>query len=91
MKYIKNILSPGISYFFVILILLDCNTSERISSLSLENLLYREWTDETFVLDRIQLNPTDEKVPLIILPSGNPVSCQLDDLDGDGEWDQRAF
>lgn len=87
----KNILPYDISCIIVALILSGCNTSGRISSFSLENPLLKERVDEAFVLDRAQLNPTNEEVPLMIDPMGNPVSCQLDDLDGDGEWDQLAF
>lgn len=78
-------------YFIMIMVLSGCGKQKRVSSFYLENALVRERTDAAIILDRVQMNPVDDLVPLVIAPDGNLVPCQLDDLDGDGEWEQLAF
>jgi hypothetical protein len=63
----------------------------------------REWTvelsnptptprpDESVVLIREQLAPVDAKLPAVKDAAGNFVASQVDDLDGDGAWDELAF
>jgi hypothetical protein len=58
----------------------------------LENPSAPERPDEAFVLTYDQLqNPGDGAVPLVCDADGRPVPSQLDDLDGDGRWDELAF
>lgn len=48
--------------------------------------------DEPVVLDRTRLRPVNSNLcPITVTEEGNPLPCQLDDLDGDGTWDELAF
>lgn len=79
-------LSGGLS------MLTSCTASHPLKEFTLENTLNVKREDETLVLTRTQLNPTDNTLqPVITNEQGEYIPCQLDDLDGDGEWDELAF
>ena len=49
-------------------------------------------TDAQFVLTRADLRPvTDATLPVVKQADGQLVPTQLDDMDGDGAWDEMAF
>lgn len=76
----------------IILFLLISCKEEKVSTISLENTMNIERTDEAFIIRRDQLNPKDEElVPIVSDTKGNYIVCQLDDLDKDGKWDELAF
>jgi hypothetical protein len=68
----------------------SCNHSTKL--IRLENPLAVERPDEAFILNYKQLiHPDEVSVPLILDEYGEKVPSQLDDLDGDGQWDELAF
>ena len=72
--------------------LIDCNSPQNLKEFTVENPLDINREDEALVLTRVQLNPTDKLLkPAITNEQGEYIPCQLDDLDGDGEWDELAF
>ena len=73
-------------------ILTGCNSPQSLKEFTVENPLDINREDEALVLTRAQLNPTDKLLkPVITNGQGEYIPCQLDDLDGDGEWDELAF
>ncbi|MFT3902688.1 MAG: DUF4861 domain-containing protein [Niabella sp.] len=77
--------------FLSLLFLAGSPQRERVSTLTLENPLSIERLDEAIVFTREQLNPTGDLLPTIANRKGENIPCQLDDLDGDGRWDELAF
>ena len=72
--------------------LTGCNSPQNLKEFTVENPLDINREDEALVLTRAQLNPTDKLLnPVITNGQGEYIPCQLDDLDGDGEWDELAF
>lgn len=72
--------------------LTSCTASHPLKEFTLENTLNVKREDETLILTRTQLNPTDNTLqPVITNELGEYIPCQLDDLNGDGEWDELAF
>lgn len=73
-------------------ILTGCNSPQSLKEFTVKNPLDINREDEALVLTRAQLNPTDKLLkPVITNGQGEYIPCQLDDLDGDGEWDELAF
>lgn len=49
-------------------------------------------TDEAFTIARNELRPADDNLlPALKQADGTYVPTQIDDLDGDGQWDEMAF
>lgn len=72
--------------------LTGCNPPQSLKEFTVENPLDINREDEALVLTRAQLNPTEKLLkPVITNRQGEYIPCQLDDLDGDGEWDELAF
>ena len=72
--------------------LTGCNPPQSLKEFTVENPLDINREDEALVLTRAQLNPTEKLLkPVITNGQGEYIPCQLDDLDGDGEWDELAF
>ena len=68
--------------------LTGCNPPQSLKEFTVENPLDINREDEALVLTRAQLNPTEKLLkPVITNRQGEYIPCQLDDLDGDGEWD----
>lgn len=79
-------------FLLVCVALASCGLKNREVTVSLQNPLAVERTDEAAVLTRADLQPvSDETVPVVVDKDGNYVPCQLDDLDKDGVWDELAF
>ncbi|MDR2139312.1 MAG: DUF4861 domain-containing protein [Tannerella sp.] len=69
-----------------------CACHPTATLVRLENPLALERPDEAFVITHGQLqDPGNGAVPLVCDEGGVPVPSQLDDLDGDGRWDELAF
>jgi hypothetical protein len=65
---------------------------DGLQTVELDNPLPVERVDESFVLTCAQLkHPDNDCVPVIMDEEANSVPCQLDDTDGDGQWDELAF
>lgn len=74
------------------LTLLASCSSQPHSEVTLENPTSRERVDEAFVLTRTELNaPKGDLLPALKNESGEWVASQIDDLNGDGIWDELAF
>ncbi|MCC8089316.1 MAG: DUF4861 domain-containing protein [Rikenellaceae bacterium] len=82
-------------FFAVALGLASCSTKTENKELIVEvsNPGSLERIDEAVVLTRTQLAPENDKFLPAVLDtvSGTYVASQLDDLDGDGKWDELAF
>ena len=80
-------------YISALFLLVNC-TQEKL--VTLVNPIDLNRPDEPVLLEREQLEQiTGEllngKFILVSDQDGNNVPCQLDDLDGDGEWDKVAL
>ena len=88
---------PIIGYFLIAantLLARTCDTSGYLPArqFTLENPLNVAREDAPLMLTRSQLRPLNENLlPVIVNEQGEYVPCQLDDLDGDGQWDELAF
>jgi hypothetical protein len=68
-----------------------CSKSNKEWVVELENPLDIARVDESFVITRAQLAPVDQMWPAVVDANGSYVASQVDDLDGDGVWDELAF
>lgn len=77
---------------FLLMILAASCTQAPTVELSVSNPLDAERNDATIVISRNilseQMKLPDGKVPLLLDPDGDPLPCQVDDLDQDGAWDE---
>ena len=74
------------------LALVSCAEKYTGWNVTVENGLNAARTDEAFLLSRAQLQPSgDGMLPAVKDAAGNWVASQVDDLDGDGKWDELAF
>lgn len=79
-------------YIIGMLLLSGCARENRAWTLEIANPTAQERKDESIVLSRERLQPTDNQfVPVILDADGRYVPSQFDDLDGDGAWDELAF
>lgn len=81
-------------FFAVMLGIVSCGKTETKELLvEIMNPVSIDRPDEAIVLTRAQLNPENDKlVPAVFdTVTGSYVASQLDDLDGDGIWDELAF
>jgi len=81
------------STFLVLLIILisSCTSNEKIRIL-VSNPLDQQRNDAIILLTRSAIENWQEipedQVPLLTDEADNPIPCQLDDVNGDGEWDE---
>lgn len=66
------------------------------SQLQVNNPLNVQRVDEPIVISRVELAKKigelpEGMVPLVKNSDGKALACQVDDLDGDGSWDELAF
>jgi hypothetical protein len=70
---------------------LSC-TSDPEVTIEASNSLEIQLSDASLTLTRAEVEERttvpEGKVPMLSDPSGNPLPCQWDDLDGDGQWDE---
>jgi hypothetical protein len=80
-------------FISTICVLVCCSCASSVpTTVRLENPTALERPDEAFVFTHKQLNPHGEgRRPVIVDTDGSYVPSQLDDLDGDGRWDELAF
>jgi len=78
--------------FFLVLILLSFFSCEQEAALTFENTLAVDRTDEVIVISRSDLaqkiNLEEGMLPVFEKQENQLISSQLDDLDGDGKWDE---
>ncbi|MCD8185196.1 MAG: DUF4861 domain-containing protein [Rikenellaceae bacterium] len=76
---------------FGILALAACSDQKKPLTVQLSNPTATPRPDESVVLIREQLDPADHRLPAVMDAQGHYVPSQVDDLDGDGQWDELAF
>ncbi len=83
----KHLLPPLV----LVLGLLSCQRNPQVL-LHISNPLDQNRPDAIVLLTRSAITkwvgPEEGQVPLLLGPEGDPVPCQLDDVDGDGRWDE---
>ena len=69
-----------------------CGEQNKEWTVELANPTETARPDESVVLIREQLNPVDDSLlPAVKDATGNYIASQVDDLNGDGKWDELAF
>lgn len=78
---------------FALLGMISCGEASYESlTVEVSNPSQNERKDESVVLSREQLKPAGDKlVPAVQDAQGNYIASQVDDLNGDGQWDELAF
>jgi hypothetical protein len=70
----------------------SCTATNREQTVEVANPLQTARTDAAVVLTRAELAPaTEATIPAVKDAAGNYVASQVDDLDGNGTWDELAF
>lgn len=89
MRNLKKIILLAI----LICLLYSCKQSDKTERIiSLSNTSSINLTSKAVVIERTSLfGAPDNIFPLLQNQHGDTISCQLDDLDGDGSWDQLFF
>ncbi|MCZ4694767.1 DUF4861 domain-containing protein [Ancylomarina euxinus] len=84
-------------YYLVIVVLVTLlQACSSIPALELKNEMNLARKDAPVVLNRVLVAkavgqiPSD-KIPVVIDDAGNYIPSQVDDLDGDGQWDELVF
>lgn len=86
-KLIVSILLGGCLYLFV-----GCVNWKSLKEITIVNPIAIARDDEPVVLTRKRLRAVDYNLyPVVVTEEGKHLPCQLDDLDGDGMWDELAF
>lgn len=65
--------------------------SENTQRLIVSNNTPKNLTYKEVVLNRSDLNAEVDKLPFIKDQAGENIPCQLDDMDGDDQWDELIF
>lgn len=92
MKTIHQFIAGCLALSGAFTALCGCNAPRPLEEFALENPLNISREDESLILTRAQLRPTDNRLlPAVANEQGEYIPCQLDDLDGDGAWDELAF
>lgn len=69
-----------------------CYVSAKPISIFIQNKVDTALIDQPFVLNRNDLKPTDSiLLPAVKDEKGNWIPSQVDDINGDGKWDELAF
>lgn len=73
--------------------LVACGSKENKEwVVEVSNPIETDRPDEAVILTRAQLKPADDKlIPAVVDETGVYVASQVDDLNGDGKWDELAF
>jgi len=75
----------------LVLGMLSCQRNPQVL-LHIGNPLDQNRPDAIVLLTRSAIaqwvGPEEGQVPMLLGPEGDPVPCQLDDVDGDGRWDE---
>ncbi|HKJ40814.1 MAG TPA: DUF4861 domain-containing protein [Sunxiuqinia sp.] len=87
---------PLFTFFGALLLTLlfsECRMKPQKAEISLSNTSSIDLTDKAISIDRTKLTNLPETVsyPLIISSNGDTIASQLDDLDGDKQWDELFF
>ncbi len=91
---IKKIFLIKISIALVLIFLFSqCQTTSKKTDISLTNTSSINLTDKAVSINRSQLPdlPHADAYPLIISAKGDTIDSQLDDLNGDKQWDELFF
>ena len=81
-----------LSFSLAILLCESCMDNKSIQKIILNNPNDSYRQDESGIIMREKLGKrNDALVPVLKNQKGEYIPCQLDDLDGDGEWDELAF
>ena len=82
-----------IGALLLMLLFSRCQTAPKKTDISLTNTSSINLTDKAISIERLQLPnlPKDIAYPLIISAKGDTIASQLDDLNGDKQWDELFF
>ena len=91
----RKVLLMILTITFFTVILIGCK-NEPVRSILLENNIDLLRSDEPVVLSRVDIESlfgdlAEGQYPVATLPSGEALATQVDDLDGDGIWDEVVF
>ena len=88
-----NYLSVVVKSLIILLFIYSCNFSGKIKqSITLNNSSKIGLHDKAVVIERDSLKTVSEGYfPLITNEKGDTIPCQLEDLDGNGSWEQLFF
>ena len=77
----------------LIFLFTQCQTASKKTDISLTNTSSINLSDKAISIERSQLSdlPQSDVYPLIISVSGDTISSQLNDLNGDKQWDELFF
>ncbi len=75
------------------LLLCQCQPKEHATNIALHNTADIELTDKAIAIDRAEFTtiPEGGLFPLVLTETGDTIASQLNDLNGDGSWDQLFF
>lgn len=83
--------SRAVILIFIATLVASCNTDHQIQIL-VSNPLDTQRDDASIILNRGEISNwteiPDGKLPLLEDAEGNPLPCQVDDVDKDGIWDE---
>lgn len=81
--------------FFLFLIVATLFSCKKNAILTIENTLNSARTDEVIILTKARIEQklklNEGMLPVFKSPDGNAIPSQIDDLDGDGIWDEVVF
>lgn len=87
-----NYIASAFKLLCCLSILSSCRTAKSVSGqkITLTNMASVNLTDKAIVIKRNQVSsiPADKPYPILRNSSGELTPSQLDDLDGDGKWDE---
>jgi Domain of unknown function (DUF4861) len=88
-KYLLSITAAVVIFF----LLSQCQTTAQKSEITLSNSSSYNLTDKAVSVKRSQISNTETaaKYPLILSAAGDTIASQLNDLDGDAQWDELFF
>ncbi len=89
----KGILSLAILCLCSSILSCDSEKNKQEQEIILTNRSAFALTDKAVAITRDKLSdiPAGEAFPLLLTQAGDTVAAQLDDLDGDGQWDELFF
>jgi hypothetical protein len=84
-----------LSLFYLCNALLSCQSEQanQVQEIVLTNRSSVELTDKAIAVNRDKLSriPEGDMFPVLLTQTGDTVAAQLDDLDGDNDWDELFF
>ncbi len=89
----KQLFILQVSLFFISLFFVQCKSGDKKSVITLSNTSSVELSDKAISIQRARLLivPQGELFPLLISSKGDTIPAQLDDMDGDKNWDELFF